>query len=46
MVARRDGGEKRFTVLARVDTQVELEYYRHGGILPAVLRGFLKEGRA
>ena len=23
---------------ARVDTPVELEYYRHGGILPTVLR--------
>jgi aconitate hydratase len=45
VVVRGDGGEKRFTVLARVDTQVELEYYRHGGILPAVLRGFLKEER-
>jgi aconitate hydratase len=45
VVARAaDGTEKRFTVLARVDTQVELEYYRHGGILPAVLRGFLKGG--
>ena len=43
MVARTaDGGQKRFTVLGRVDTAVELEYYRHGGILPAVLRGFLK----
>jgi aconitate hydratase len=38
-----DGGGKRFKVLARVDTAVELEYYRHGGILPAVLRGFLRE---
>jgi aconitate hydratase len=40
-----DGAQKRFRVLARVDTAVELEYYRHGGILPAVLRGFLKAGR-
>ena len=47
VVARAPGGgEKRFSVLARVDTQVELEYYRNGGILPAVLRGFLQEGRA
>jgi aconitate hydratase len=45
VVARAaDGGEKRFKVLARVDTAVELEYFRHGGILPAVLRGFLAEG--
>jgi aconitate hydratase len=39
-----DGTEKRFTVRARVDSQVELGYYRHGGILPAVLRGFAKAG--
>ncbi len=47
VVARAaDGGSRRFKVLARVDTAVELEYLRHGGILPAVLRGFLsKEGR-
>jgi aconitate hydratase len=39
------GTEKRFIVRARIDTPVELEYYRQGGILPAVLRGFAKGGR-
>ena len=39
------GAEKRFTVRARVDTPVELGYYRQGGILPAVLRGFAEGGR-
>jgi aconitate hydratase len=29
---------KRFTVAARIDSPVELDYYRNGGILPAVLR--------
>jgi aconitate hydratase A / 2-methylisocitrate dehydratase len=33
-----DGTERRFDVLARLDGPVEVEYYRHGGILPAVLR--------
>jgi aconitate hydratase len=33
-----DGRETSFTVVARVDTPVEVEYYRHGGILPFVLR--------
>ena len=33
------GGTTRFTVTARIDTDVELLYYRNGGILPAVLRG-------
>ncbi|HEY7355955.1 MAG TPA: aconitate hydratase AcnA, partial [Ktedonobacterales bacterium] len=33
-----DGKETTFTVIARLDTPVEVEYYRQGGILPAVLR--------
>ncbi len=33
------GGTTRFTVTARIDTDIELLYYRNGGILPAVLRG-------
>jgi aconitate hydratase len=33
-----DGSETRFTAKARIDTPVELQYYRHGGILPFVLR--------
>ncbi|MFN2566058.1 MAG: aconitate hydratase AcnA [Gemmatimonadaceae bacterium] len=32
------GGTKSFEVLARIDTPEELNYYRHGGILPYVLR--------
>ncbi|MBK9167807.1 MAG: aconitate hydratase AcnA [Bryobacterales bacterium] len=33
-----DGTEKRFDVVVRVDTPVEAEYLRAGGILPYVLR--------
>jgi aconitate hydratase len=33
-----DGAEKSFEVRIRVDTPQEIEYYRHGGILPYVLR--------
>jgi aconitate hydratase len=33
-----DGSSRAFTVRARVDTPLELEYVRHGGILPCVLR--------
>jgi aconitate hydratase len=33
-----DGGTVRFTTVCRVDTPVEVEYYRHGGILHKVLR--------
>ena len=33
----REGGEKVFSVTSRLDTRVELEYYRSGGILQYVL---------
>ena len=33
-----DGTVTEFTVTARIDTPEELHYYRHGGILPYVLR--------
>ncbi|UCC43641.1 MAG: aconitate hydratase AcnA [Candidatus Zixiibacteriota bacterium] len=31
-------GEKQFRMTVRIDTQIEVEYYRHGGVLPMVLR--------
>jgi aconitate hydratase len=34
----RDGSVSEFTTVCRVDTPVEVEYYRNGGILHAVLR--------
>jgi aconitate hydratase len=37
-----DGSTKEFSVRVRIDTPVELEYYRHGGILQTVLRRLLK----
>ncbi|MEK7743804.1 MAG: hypothetical protein AAB578_05400, partial [Elusimicrobiota bacterium] len=33
----KDGSPKEFTVLTRIDTPAEVEYYRYGGILPYVL---------
>ena len=33
-----EGGERRFQTVCRIDTPVELEYYRNGGILQTVLR--------
>jgi len=30
---------KTFKVKCRIDSPVEIDYYRHGGILPYVLRG-------
>jgi aconitate hydratase len=38
VVARDAAEEKRFTVRSRIDTPEEMRYYRHGGILPCVLR--------
>lgn len=37
-----DGSAKTFQAKVRLDTESELEYYRNGGILQTVLRGFLK----
>jgi aconitate hydratase len=37
-----DGSSKRFEAIARIDTVVELEYYKNGGILPYVLRQLVK----
>jgi aconitate hydratase len=37
-----DGTAKVFTVIARIDTPNELDYYRHGGILQYVLRQLAK----
>ncbi|RLS47848.1 MAG: aconitate hydratase AcnA [Planctomycetota bacterium] len=36
-----DGSLKTFQALVRIDTPQEAEYYRHGGILPYVLRQLL-----
>jgi aconitate hydratase len=38
-----EGTVVEFDVLTRIDTVVELEYYRHGGILQYVLRQLLRE---
>ncbi len=38
-----DGQAKRFTTVARVDTPVEVDYYRNGGILHTVLRKLMND---
>jgi len=38
-----DGNVKQFATIVRIDTPVELDYYRNGGILQTVLRKLLKE---
>ncbi len=37
-----DGKEKAFEMIARLDTPIEVEYYRHGGILQMVLREMMR----
>ncbi len=38
-----DGSETSFAATVRIDTPVELDYYRNGGILQTVLRKLLKD---
>jgi aconitate hydratase len=42
-VTDAEGNSRTITTICRVDTPVEVEYYRNGGILQTVLRNFLKE---
>jgi len=41
-VTKADGAAYGFKARVRIDTQVEMDYYRHGGILPFVLRQLLR----
>ena len=41
MIRRQDGTSKEVKVLLRIDTPIEVDYYKHGGILPFVLRELL-----
>lgn len=38
VVTHSDGKQTRFNVVARFDSPTEIEYYRHGGILPFLFR--------
>jgi aconitate hydratase len=40
-----DGKEKVFKAVSRIDTPEEMSYYRHGGILPYVLRQLVGRDR-
>ncbi len=41
VVHRADGSHQEVTVRLRIDTPIEVDYYKHGGILPFVLRQLL-----
>jgi aconitate hydratase len=38
----KNGRRDEVKVRSRIDTAIEVDYYKHGGILPYVLRGILK----
>jgi aconitate hydratase len=42
VIRRKDGTRDQVKVKSRIDTAIEVDYYRHGGILPYVLRGILQ----
>ncbi len=44
-VTNKEGDDVEFLTTCRIDTPVEIEYYRNGGILHTVLRRMLKDGR-
>jgi len=41
VIRRANGQSQQVKVLLRIDTPIEVDYYRHGGILPFVLRQLL-----
>ena len=41
VIHRGDGTTDTLTVKSRIDTAIEVDYVRHGGILPFVLRQLL-----
>ncbi|KRB84517.1 aconitate hydratase AcnA [Noviherbaspirillum sp. Root189] len=41
VINRADGSQQEVPVLLRIDTPIEVDYYKHGGILPFVLRQLL-----
>jgi len=42
-ITRKDGRTESLAVKLRIDTPIEVDYYRHGGILPFVLRQLISE---
>ena len=45
-IHREDGSSQEVQLLLRIDTPIEIEYYKHGGILPFVLRDVLANDEA
>jgi aconitate hydratase len=45
-ITSAEGRKVEITVKCRIDTAIEVDYYRHGGILPFVLRELMSAGPA
>ena len=46
VIAKKENGQEiKFKAIARLDSNIEIEYYRHGGILQYVLRQFLDKAK-
>ena len=43
IMTRSDGTRREIPVMCRIDTPIEVDYYRHGGILPFVLRELIQK---
>jgi aconitate hydratase len=46
VVTRADGSRQELKVKSRIDTAIEVDYYKHGGILPYVLRELVSKAGA
>ena len=42
VIKGKDGSRREVKVLSRIDTPIEVDYYKHGGIMPYVLRELLQ----
>jgi aconitate hydratase len=42
-IRKPDGSERTINVRSRIDTAIEVDYYKHGGILPYVLRELMSK---
>jgi aconitate hydratase len=42
-ITKPDGSKKELKVKSRIDTAIEVDYYKHGGILPYVLRELISK---
>lgn len=45
VATRQDGTQFEFTVIARLDSMVDVDYYHNGGILQTVLRQMIQAGK-